>query len=89
MRDFYWTVDQASFRLLASDKTEEVLLVELGNSMPFFREYRIAANGRTGTQKGSVFAWKLKPGINELTVWPVNEMGHTGTPSSVRVALHK
>jgi hypothetical protein len=89
MRDFYWTVDQASFRLLASDKTEEVLLVELGNSMPFFREYRIAANGRTGTQKGSVFAWKLKPGINELTVWPVNEMGRTGTPSSVRVALHK
>jgi hypothetical protein len=82
-RDFYWTLDQAGLRLVQADEGE--LRVELGHSMPFFKSYRIRADGRAVGEAGSPFIWRLKPGRNHLAVAPVDEFGKVGLASQVTV----
>jgi hypothetical protein len=83
--DFYWTLDQASFRLVRTGG--ETLRVELGNSMPFFERYRITVDGEEAESGASPFIWRLEPGENRLEVAPVDEFGKVGQPSSVTVRL--
>jgi hypothetical protein len=85
MRDFYWTLDQASLVLSADAQEPNVLLVEFGNSMPFFKGYRVEVNGQTVAQAVTPFLWKLQPGENRLQVTPVDDFGQTGQASSVTV----
>ncbi len=89
MRDFYWTLDQASFRLSKTDTNDDALLVKLGNSMPFFKEYRVEINGQSSSSKKDRLEWQLEPGMNTLAVSPVDKYGQSGTPSSVTVVLHE
>jgi hypothetical protein len=95
-RDFYWTLDQASLRLIRTGADE--VTVELGNSMPFFAHYRVetsrpAAAGQPEQRptesrpQAGPFIWKLEPGANRLVVHPVDEFGKEGTPSTVTVRL--
>ncbi len=91
-RDFYWTLDQASLRLVRSG--EDAITVELGNSMPFFAQYRIDAESPPGAGKPArtqaacgPFMWRLRPGLNRLVVEPVDEFGKPGRPSEVTVKL--
>jgi len=86
-RDFYWTLDQASLRLVEGD--EGTLLVELGQSMPFFKAYRLKIDGVEAASPRSPFAWKLKPGRNRIEVAPEDEFGKIGLPSSVTVEYTK
>ncbi len=88
-RDFYWTLGQASVNLVRSGADE--VRVELGNSMPFFKEYRITVGGgkegaKTATGK-DVYDWKLSPGVNTLEVAPVDEFGKAGLGSTVVLKL--
>lgn len=86
-RDFYWTVDQASVVLTADAKDKETINVELGNSMPFFKNYIIVVNGKKTEQPGNSFAWKLQSGENTLSVKPIDEFGMKGAASTVTLAI--
>ncbi len=87
-RDFYWTLDQASVNLVRTGSDE--IRVELGNSMPFFKEYRITVGGKeaaaVAAAKG-VYVWKLSAGENTLEVVPVDEFGKVGLGSTVVLKL--
>lgn len=84
MRDFYWTLDQASVRLVQT--ADDTLAVELGQSMPFFKSYRLRVDGAEVKDAASPFTWKLKAGKNTLEVAPVDEFGKVGLASSVTVS---
>ncbi|MCG3178422.1 MAG: hypothetical protein BIFFINMI_00749 [Phycisphaerae bacterium] len=87
MRDFYWTLDQASFTLVKG--SQGTLNVELGNSMPYFKSYRVTIDGKPVQQSGRTLAWNLHEGQNTLTVLPVDVFGKVGLPSSVTVTYAK
>jgi hypothetical protein len=104
LRDFYWTLDQASFKLTRTGESE--ISVELGNSMPFFKQYVVIVDKGFETKKAGgelltnsdvtrqkvtdkTYLWKLAPGLNRLEVAPVDEFGKTGLASSATVKLGK
>lgn len=78
-RDFWWTLNQASFRLTRSGET--TLQVECGNSQPFFRRYLAKVGEGDWRQVGASFAWDLKPGRNRLELVPEDEFGKRGLSS--------
>ncbi len=80
MRDFYWTLDQAGVKLVATNVGE--LAVELGNSMPFFKKYEAKVDGKSVDASGKII-WKLRKGKNQLEITPVDEFGKRGLTSSV------
>jgi hypothetical protein len=82
-RDFYWTLDQAAMNLVKG--AEGTLLVEFGQSMPFFRRYRLAVDGVEVKAVANPFPWKLRVGANRLEVAPVDEYGKVGAASAVNV----
>jgi len=82
-RDFYWTLDQASLRLVQAG--EGTLCVELGQSMPFFKAYRLEVDGSEVADPASPYTWRLKPGLNRLQVAPLDAFGKAGLPSAVTV----
>jgi hypothetical protein len=84
-RDFYWTLDQASFRLVRTGP--KTLRVELGQSMPFFKHYKLTVNGAETTTKKGAYRWTLQPGENTLAVAPVDEFGKVGLGSTVTLKL--
>ena len=86
LRDFYWTVDEATLQLRATDDPG-VLEVEFGHCMPFFKGYRVAVDGAEAEHGATPFTWRLRPGENRLEVTPVDEFGRTGAASMVVVAL--
>jgi len=85
MRDFYWTLDQASLVLTAGAQGGKTLTVELGNSMPFFKKYQVKTNGQPAGDVKNPFTWELRAGENCLEVAPVDEFGLVGAASSVTV----
>ncbi|MBA4388557.1 MAG: hypothetical protein C0404_11285 [Verrucomicrobia bacterium] len=85
MRDFYWTLDQASMALTSSADGSKKLVVEFGNSMPFFKAYQVKVNGQAVAEAKIPFTWELKAGENKLEVAPVDEFGQVGAASSVSV----
>lgn len=85
MRDFYWTLDQASVNLVRTNG--DTLRVELGQSMPFFKAYALKVDGVEVKDVKSPFEWKLKAGANKLEVAPVDEFGKTGLASTVTLEL--
>ena len=88
LRDFYWTQDQASFKLTRTGEDE--ISVELGNSMPFFKKYVVKIDGtELKDEVKSPLVWKLKTGDNKLEVVPVDEFGKVGLPSTATVKLGK
>ncbi|MFW6158678.1 MAG: hypothetical protein ACOC8E_04905 [Planctomycetota bacterium] len=84
-RDFYWTLDQASFHLVRTGP--KTLRVELGQSMPFFKHYKLTVNGNETTTAKDSYRWTLGPGENTLEVVPVDEFGKVGLKSSVTLKL--
>ncbi len=80
-RDFYWTLNQASLRLVRTGAN--TIAVELGNNQPFFKQYRIEVDGNVRHQEASRFMWKLKPGENRLVVDCEDEFGRRGSSSEV------
>jgi len=81
-RDFYWTVDEASF-VLVQDSQEGVLEVEMGHCMPFFAKYEIKIDEKITTPQvqNSIFKWELKNGKNRIEITPVDEYGKKGQGS--------
>ncbi|MFO7899006.1 MAG: hypothetical protein R6V58_08095 [Planctomycetota bacterium] len=86
-RDFYWTLDQASFHLVRTGP--KTITVELGQSIPFFKEYKLTVNGAETKTAKSTYRWTLEPGENTLAVAPVDEFGKVGLKSSVTLKLAK
>ncbi len=84
-RDFYWTLNQAAFRVIRSG--EKTLDLELGNSQPFFDHYAVEINGKNERVTANRYEWKLSPGNNTLSVTPVDKWGHSGLPSRMAVTL--
>jgi hypothetical protein len=82
-RDFYWTLDQASFTMARAGA--RAVTIPLGNSMPFFKKYKLTVNGKESTTTNSTYRWVLAPGENTLAVAPVDEFGKVGLASSVTV----
>ncbi len=80
-RDFYWTLNQASFRLVRAG--ENIVRVELGNNQPFFDHYRIVANGKADSQAEPYFQWTLSPGSNTLEVQSEDQFGKRSVSSKV------
>ena len=63
---------------------EAQVVVELGNSQPFFKKYLATINGKE-QEVTSPFTWKLLSGKNTLVVNCVDEFGRRGLPSTVTV----
>jgi hypothetical protein len=84
-RDFYWTLDQASLRLTLGTEPG-TLMVELGQSMPFFKRYDLKVDGKPVKNVTNPFVWKIQKGRSQLEVAPVDEFGVVGLASSVTVA---
>ena len=87
-RDFYWTVDEATLQLRATEDPA-VLAVEFGQCMPFFKAYRVTVDGAEVAAAATLFTWRLRPGPNRLEVAPVDEFGRTGAASTAVVTLEK
>jgi hypothetical protein len=82
-RDFYWTLDQVTLVLVKAK--EGTLLVEFGQSMPFFQRYRVTVDGLERIAVANPFLWTLRAGSNRLEVAPVDEWGKVGVPSVVEM----
>ena len=63
--------------------------MELGNSQPFFKQYRIDVDGKVRSQNASRFVWNLKPGENRLVVDCEDEFGRRGISSKVTLRLDR
>jgi hypothetical protein len=64
-------------------RLRRVLRVEPGNSMPFFRHYRIQIDEGAAKVLTSGMEWKLHAGRNQLMVAPADEFGQTGSGTSI------
>lgn len=84
-RDLWWTLNQASFRLVRSG--ERTLLVECGSSKPFFRRYFARIAGGEWKPVEAQFTWNLAPGENRLEVVSEDQNGKRGTISSAVIML--
>jgi len=82
-RDFWWTLNQASFRLVRSGPS--TLAVECGNSQPFFKRYLARMDGGEWKEVGSRFTWTLDRGTNRLEVTCEDEFGKRGLSSVAAV----
>ncbi|CAN5367675.1 hypothetical protein BH10PLA2_BH10PLA2_21760 [soil metagenome] len=80
-RDFYWTPDTGAVEFWKL--SEGVVRVELGNTMSFFREYRISIDDGPAKSTATPLTWKLHAGRNRLHVVPVDEFGKTGAANTV------
>ncbi|MDD4891083.1 MAG: hypothetical protein PHU85_14270 [Phycisphaerae bacterium] len=85
-RDFNWTLNQASIRMVRTGVGE--IAVEVGTSQPFFRKFVATMNGKSSEVK-SPFMWKITPGENSLTVNCVDEFDRPGIPSTVKLEMGK
>ncbi len=83
-RDFYWTLDQASFRLVRS-AGGGTLFVDFGNSMPHFSRYRIKVDGVEVERIGRRYEWQMKAGLNTLEVVPEDAFGKIGQGSIIAI----
>jgi hypothetical protein len=84
-RDWYWTLNQASMRLVRTGETQ--VTVELGTSQPFFRRFVGRVDDGEPTVFASPFVWNLKPGENRLEVNCEDDFGNAGIPSSIALTL--
>jgi hypothetical protein len=83
MRDFWFTLNQASIK--AARSADGTVDLEFGNSQPFFKRYRVSLNGAPSAPAESPYRWILRPGANVLAVTPEDEWGNKGISSSIRV----
>ncbi len=83
-RDFNWTLDQASFRLVRS-AGGGTLFVDFGHSMPHFSRFRLRIDGREIERVGSRYEWQMKAGLNTLQVVPEDQFGKIGQGSSIAI----
>ncbi|HUU28294.1 MAG TPA: hypothetical protein VM123_10820 [archaeon] len=85
-RDFYWTLNQAQIK--AKRAGADLLELEFGHSMPFFKDFIVSLDGGSFTPAGSTFDWRLHQGENSLAVMPRNEWGRTGIAARLTVFLY-
>ena len=78
-RDLWWTLNQASFRLIRTGDATRA--VECGNSQPFFKRYLARIDGGEWKPIDKLFLWKLNPGLNRLEVTSEDEFGRRGIAS--------
>lgn len=83
-RDLWWTLNQASFRLIRAGETS--LRVECGNSQPHFRRYLVRHGSDEWKPAEPMFSWTLRAGENRLEVAPEDEFGRRGISSSAVIA---
>ncbi len=86
-RDLWWTLNQASFRLVRA--ADAALAVECGNSQPFFKRYLARIDGGGWKPVEAAFVWTLKPGANRLEVTCEDDFGHRGLVSAAVVQYAK
>jgi hypothetical protein len=83
MRDFWYTINQASIK--AKRNSEQTIVLEFGNSQPFFNHYEVSINNEPAVIAVSPYIWVLQNGSNSLEVTPVNNYGEKGISSSLVV----
>jgi hypothetical protein len=86
-RDLWWTLNQASFRLVRTG--EKTILVECGNSQPFFRRYLARIGDTVWKPVDARFTWDLVPGDNRIEVVPEDDSGRRGIVSSTVARLER
>jgi hypothetical protein len=82
-RDFYWTLNQAVIK--AKRTGEKTVLLEFGNSMPFFKQYKVTVDDQAPVVVPADHEWKLHEGENTLLVLPEDNWGTPGIPSQLKV----
>jgi hypothetical protein len=84
VRDFYWTLNQASIK--AKRGAENSITLEFGNSQPFFKQYSVSIDGGAAAkQAGGAYTWTLHSGTNTVNVSPEDNWGTAGLPSTLSV----
>jgi hypothetical protein len=84
VRDFYYTLNQASIK--AKRTSETALTLEFGSSQPFFKQFALSVDGgATVTQTGSAYTWTLHAGTNTILVNTEDNWGGCGLSSTLSV----
>ncbi len=78
--DFYWTLNQAAFRLEYGQEPGS-LSVQLDTETPDFQTFQARENDGDWRDVPSVFDWRLRPGFNTLELVARNRAGTRGRPS--------
>jgi hypothetical protein len=82
--DFYWTLNQTE--VLADRGFDGGLKLAFDTVTPNFDHFEVLANGSLTTQSTTAFTWRLRDGVNDLTVRSVNKFGLKGIDSRLRVS---
>ena len=82
--DWSWTLNQARFTLAATSIPGE-LRVHLETQTPGFDKFLARLDEASAEPVVSDFLWKLRPGRNQLSVWPRNIAGREGIPSRIAI----
>lgn len=82
--DFYWTLNQAAFRLEYGLEPGR-LAVQLDTETPDFKSFQAREDGGEWRDVQSVFEWGLHPGFNTLELCARNRAGSRGRASRVVV----
>ena len=79
-----WTLNQARYVLEATPTSGE-LRVHLDTETPSLKSFVAKLNDSDECAVKSGFLWRLKPGRNQLNVWPVNVAGRKGIASWIEL----
>lgn len=83
-RNWNWTLNQASVYLEAG-KAPGAVRVHLDTVTPSFSKYLVTIDGKARKSVEAGFAWELHRGVNELRVFPTNQLGREGAASVIRL----
>jgi hypothetical protein len=86
-RDFYWTLNQAEI-VVERESAADVLKLAFDTQTPNFHSFAISLDGGAPMElTKSDFVWRLHPGQNSLSIYPMNEAKVRGIESRVRLAV--
>jgi hypothetical protein len=85
--DFEWTLNQAHYVL--EPKEPGTFVVHLDTETPSFQTFLAEIDGGERKAVSSGFAWKLRPGKNQLRVRPRNALGREGIVSWIALEYSK
>ncbi len=82
-RDFWYSLNQASIKAKRSGET--TILLEFGQSQPFFSIYMISIDGAVAVENGSTYSWTIHSNENTITVTPEDRWGTQGLASTLKI----
>jgi len=85
VEDFYWTLNQAEIWAKNGNSDGEIGL-RFRTFTPNFSRFEILLDGTQKIEwKDASYTWKLHPGMNSVSIRPINQFGVRGIESYVKI----